>query len=206
LTAPLAPYELRERKGGIMTAPAGLFETMGRNWWVLVFFGLVAIAFGVVAIVSPFEAAAAMIWAFGIMAVAEGFASTFRLFDRREDSRSKVLLGLYAVASFVFGVLALTRPVALAGAMLLVLAAWLIVAGVFRIAFAIRVREVVTDEWMLGLSGVLIIGLGVVMVAFPLPSLLALMVWIAVAALIYGVLQMAAGLRVRRLLEAYPAY
>jgi uncharacterized membrane protein HdeD (DUF308 family) len=189
-----------------VTAPAGLFETMGRHWWVLVFFGLVAIAFGVVAIVRPFEAAAAMIWAFGIMAVAEGFASTFKLFDAQEDARSKVLLGLYAVASFVFGVLSLTRPIAVAGAMLLALSAWLIVAGVFRIAFAIRVREVVTDEWMLGLSGVLIIGLGVVIAMFPVPGVLALMVWIAVAALIYGVLQMAAGLRVRKLLEAYPAY
>jgi uncharacterized membrane protein HdeD (DUF308 family) len=183
-----------------MTEPAGFFETMGRHWWVFVFFGLVAIAFGVVAILRPFEAAAAMIWAFGIMALAEGFASTFKLFGTTVDRRSKALLGLYAVSSFVFGVLALTRPVAMAGGMLLLLAAWLILAGAFRIAFAIRMREVLTDEWMLGLSGVLVIGLGVMIAMFPVPGLLALMVWIAVGAVIYGVLQMAAGLRVRRLL------
>src|SRR5690606_521955 len=113
----------------------GLFEGMGRHWWVLVFFGLLAIAFGVVAILRPFQAAAAMIWAFGVMALAEGFASTFRIFDKRIEGRTKALLALYAVSSFVFGALALTRPVAMAGAMLFLLAAWLIVAGVFRIAF-----------------------------------------------------------------------
>src|SRR5690606_10717010 len=143
----------------------------------------------------------AMIWAFGVMALAEGFASTFRLFDKRLERSTKALLALYAVSSFVFGALALTRPVAMAGAMLLLLAAWLIVAGVFRIAFAIRLREALTDEWMLGLSGVLVIGLGVAIAMFPVAGLLAVMVWIAIGALIYGVLQMMAGLRVRKLLE-----
>jgi uncharacterized membrane protein HdeD (DUF308 family) len=184
-----------------MNASTGFFEAMGRHWWVLVFFGLIAVVFGLVAMVRPFEAAAALIWAFGIMAVAEGFASTFMLFDKREDRPSKGLLALYAMASFVFGALALTRPVAMAGAMLFLLAAWLIVAGVFRIALAIRVREVIDDEWMIALSGLLVIGLGVAIAMFPLAGLLAVMVWIAIGALIYGVLQMVAGLRVRKLLE-----
>ena len=47
------------------------------------------------------------------------------------------------------------NPLATASVLVLFLAAWLLVAGIYRIVFAIRVRKQIQGEWLLILSGVL---------------------------------------------------
>ena len=75
---------------------------------------------------------------------------------------------------------------------------WLLVAGIARIVFAIEVRKLVRGEWLLALSGVLAIALGVLFFARPDIGLAAMAVWVAVGALLYGVLQLVVALRMRR--------
>ena len=47
-------------------------------------------------------------------------------------------------------------------------------------------------------TSIVAIVLGVLLAAFPLAGLIAAMVWIGIGALVYGVLQIAAGLRLRK--------
>ncbi len=179
---------------------AGLLHRLGRNWWIFVLYGVIAVLFGLFAIARPLAAAIALAWACGVMALAETLITVFALFDRRVTV-SKGWLALYALASLVFGVLAVSNPVAVAGALLMLLAAWLVVGGIYRIVFAIRVRKEVEGEWLIALSGVLSIVLGVLFVLSPIAGLLVTALWIGVASLIYGVVQIAAGLRLRKLLK-----
>lgn len=178
----------------------GLLASVGRSWWVLVVYGVISVIFGVIAIVQPFQAGVALAWAFGIMALVEGVISVVALFSR-DAGVSRGWLALYALASIVFGVLAVLYPVATAGALLLLLAAWLVVAGIFRIVFAIRVRREIQGEWLIALSGVLAIVLGVLIAVFPIAGLLTMMIWIGVGALVYGVLQIVGGFKVRKLFK-----
>lgn len=180
---------------------AGLLRMVGRSWWVLVLYGVIGVLFGIAAFLWPAKTAVAIAWAFGVMAIAEGVLSLLALFDRYV-SVSKGWLVLYALASLVFGVLAVSNPVATAGVLLLFLAAWLLVAGIYRIVLAIRIRKAITGEWMIALSGVLAIVLAVLFVMRPAAGLVTVALWIGVAALFYGVLQIVAGLRMRKLAEA----
>lgn len=175
-----------------------LFPELARSWWVLVLYGVVAILFGLYLLMWPGAAAIGLTWAYGVVALVEGFLSLFALFDK-SVSISRGWLVLYALASILFGVLAIAQPLQMAGVMLFLLAAWLIVAGVFRIVFAIRVRKIVSNEWMLVLSGALAIALGLLFAAYPLAGVLTLVIWIGAAALVYGVLQVVAGFRLRSL-------
>ena len=177
---------------------AALFAGLGRSWWVLVLYGAIAVLFGIFAFVWPAKTAVAMAWAFGVMALAEGILSVFALF-RREVSVSRGWLALYALTSIVFGLLAVIHPVATAGILLLFVAAWLIVAGVYRIVLAIRIRKEITGEWMIALSGVLAIILGVMFVASPAAGLITVALWMGLGAIVYGVLQIIAGFRLRKL-------
>ena len=111
---------------------------------------------------------------------------------------SRGWLVLYALTSIVFGLLAIWHPLAVVGVLLLFLAAWLIVAGVYRIVFALRVRKEIQGEWMIALSGVLAIVLGLLFAAYPAAGVLTIAIWIGVAALLYGILQLVAGIRLRR--------
>lgn len=172
-------------------------SALSRSAWVLIVFGVIAVLFGLVAIAWPGRTAVALAWAFGVMALAEGVISLIALF-RKDVPVSKGWVALYAAASIAFGCLAVLNPLAVAGVLLMFLAAWLIVAGIFRIIFAIRVRKQVANEWLLGLSGALAIMLGVLLVAYPGAGLVTMALWIGVAALIYGALQIVTGWRMRR--------
>jgi len=171
---------------------------LARSWWVLLLYGLVALVFGAVAILQPLAAATALAWAIGVMAVVEGVISLVALFGGNSGV-SRGWLAVYALASLVFGVLAVINPLATASVLVLLLAVWLIVAGIHRIVFAVRVRRHIQGEWLLILSGVLAIVLGALLVANPLAGVAVTTLWIGIGSLIYGVLQVLVAFRLRRL-------
>ncbi|WP_240732342.1 HdeD family acid-resistance protein [Dyella terrae] len=173
-------------------------ESLARSWWVLMLYGVISVLFGLSALVWPGTTVIALTWAFGIMALAEGITSILALFNR--DVRiSKALLFVYAVASIIFGLLGIFHPAVVASVLLVFLGAWLVVAGIYRILLAIRIRKHIKGEWMIALSGVLAIVLGVLFVGYPAAGLLTLAIWIGAAALIYGILQIVASLQLRKL-------
>lgn len=171
---------------------------LARAWWVLVVYGLVAALFGLLAVMQPLGAAMGVAWAMGVMALVEGGASVVALFDR-DSHVSKGWLLFYAVVSLLFGLLAVLNPLAIAGILLVILAVWLVLAGVFRIVLAIRVRKYIRGEWLIALSGLLSLVLGVLFILSPLQGLVVTTLWVGVLALLYGALQIIAGWRLRRL-------
>ncbi|WP_372017024.1 HdeD family acid-resistance protein [Pseudoxanthomonas sp. 10H] len=176
---------------------AGTVEEVRRSWWVSVLFGLIGIAFGLITIAKPFQALVAMAWAFGILALADGIASLLAMFDKRVAVPKPWLL-LYAIASIAFGIIAVGNPKATAGILFVMLAFWLIVAGVFRIIFAIRVRKEIVGEWLVALSGVLAIVLGIAFLRNPAVGLFTTAIWVGAGALVYGLMQVLAGFRFRK--------
>ena len=174
-----------------------VLSAIARSWWVLLLYGLAGLVFGVLAISNPVAAAIALAWTAGIMALVEGAVSLLALFGK-DAGISRGWLALYAISSLLFGVLAVTRPASMASALVLLLAAWLVVAGIFRIVFAIRVRKVIVGEWLLVASGLLAILLGVLFAMHPLAGIVASALWIGVGALVYGAFQVFAALKLRK--------
>jgi uncharacterized membrane protein HdeD (DUF308 family) len=64
----------------------------------------------------------------------------------------------------------------------------------------VRLRQLINNEWALGLSGALSILLGVLILAMPVAGLLALLsVVIGAYAVLFGALQLALAFRLRKL-------
>ncbi len=179
--------------------PAGpLFGTLSRHWWVVLLFGLFAVAFGVLALMAPVRTAAVLAMWLGVMAIVEGVvALASAIGGSAPVSRGWAVF--YALVSLAFGVLAILNPLAMASVLLLFLAAWLVVGGIYRIVFAIRVRRHIRGEWLLVLSGLLAVALGVMFALNPLGGLMVTSLWIGAMALVYGVLQVVVAFRLRRL-------
>lgn len=173
---------------------------LARAWGVLVFYGIIAVLFGIFAIISPLGAAVSLVWALGLMALVEGIVSLVALFHRNGEV-SRGWLALYAIASVLFGIFAIINPLEVASVLLIMLAIWLILAGIFRIVLAIRIRKSIQGEWLIALSGVFSLILGLMFILSPLMGVVVTTLWIGVLAVFYGLVQILAGWRLRKLVK-----
>jgi len=78
---------------------------------------------------------------------------------------------------------------------------WAIVTGLLEIVAAIRLRDVISGEWLMGLSGVLSIVFGVLVVAQPNAGALTLVFLFGFYAILAGISQIGLGFRLRGLSE-----
>ncbi|HEY3118229.1 MAG TPA: HdeD family acid-resistance protein [Chloroflexota bacterium] len=181
-----------------MRVPVVDVDSLSRNWWAVSLRGLAGILFGIITFFAPGITLAALVLLFGAYAFADGVLAIVSAVRRRGADRWWLLLleGLVGIAA---GVLTLLWPGITALALLYLIAAWALVTGAFEIAAAIRLRKVITGEWLLALSGIFSIALGVLLVLYPGPGALAVVIWIGAYAFVFGTLLFALGLRLRGL-------
>jgi uncharacterized membrane protein HdeD (DUF308 family) len=74
---------------------------------------------------------------------------------------------------------------------------WALVMGIFKIVAAIRLRKAIEGEWLLALSGVLSVIFGALMLWNPGAGALAVIWVIASYAIVFGILLIALGLRLK---------
>jgi uncharacterized membrane protein HdeD (DUF308 family) len=181
-----------------MRVPVIDLDSLTRNWWAVALRGLAGILFGVITFVSPGISLAALVLLFGAYSFADGVLSIVSAVRRRGADRWWLLL-LQGIVGIGAGVVTLLWPGITAIALLFVVAAWALVGGALQIAAAIRLRKVITGEWLLALGGVLSIALGVLLVLFPGPGALALVIWIGAYAFVFGILLLVLGFKLRGL-------
>lgn len=111
--------------------------------------------------------------------------------------RNRGLFALRGVLAILFGILAFLWPGLTAIALVYLFAGYALVDGVLTIASSIRNREE-NDRWWLGLlEGLVSIAAAVIAVLIPQVAAVTLVFLIAIWALITGVLQIAAAIRLR---------
>lgn len=170
-----------------------------RNWWLVVLRGILAIVFGLTAFLSPGLTWLVLVLMFGVYAMIDGvFAMLSGLASSKYSPRWWVFLleGLISVAA---GVVALMRPGLAGFALILVIAAWAILTGVLEIAAAIRLRREIKNEWTLGFGGFVSIVFGALILFQPATGGLVVTLMVGAYALIFGILLVALGLRLRKL-------
>ncbi len=167
------------------------------HWWALVIRGVLAIAFGVLAVVLPLATIVALIALFAAFVLLDGFTSIGSAIANR-DWGWQLFGGLLSVA---IGVLTILWPSSAGFALIIFIAAWAMVRGVFDIAAAITLRHELSSriEWVLILSGIVSIVFGLFVAAWPSVGAVAIIAVIAGFAIFLGLMLVAAGLRQWRL-------
>jgi len=108
---------------------------------------------------------------------------------------SLIFEGILSIAA---GLIAFVVPGITALTLLVLIAVWAIVTGIMEIVAAIRLRKVITNEWMLVLAGIASLGFGVLLLLRPGAGALAVLWWIGAFAIIFGVLLMVLAFRMRQ--------
>lgn len=180
-----------------------LLHTLGRVWWLVLLRGIAAIVFGLLAWAWPGATLITLVLFWGAYALVDGAAALIAGWQAKDGGRplwQVVLIGLIGIAA---GIFTFVSPAITAIALLMLIAAWAIVTGVFQIAAAIRLRKEIQNEWLLILSGALSVVFGVLLVLNPGAGALAVLWLIGSFAILYGALLVVLSFRLRR--HAAPA-
>src|SRR5205807_8868728 len=107
---------------------------------------------------------------------------------------SLILGGLLGILA---GFVAFIMPGITALGLLVLIAAWAIVTGVTDLVAAVRLRKIITNEWLLLLAGIASVAFGILLLLAPAAGALALIWWIGTWAIVFGILLIVLAFRMR---------
>ena len=172
-------------------------HAFGRSWWLVLLRGIFAILFGVLAFVWPGLTLVALVTpAMASDAIADGGVAVYAaLAGGGPVSRWWLLFaGLLGLG---VGIVTLAWPGITALALLVCIAVWALVRGIFEIVSAIQLRRVIDHEWWLIGSGLLSVLFGLAILMAPGAGAIALVWVIGVYSIAFGCLLVGLALRLR---------
>ncbi len=174
-----------------------LAQRLSRAWWPQLLRGLIAIVFGILAVVWPRLNLPILISLFGAYVLANGLLTLLyaaRLPREYPRFGTTIFNGLASIAA---AILTFVWPVMNGVRLLIVIAAWAIATGLLEIATAIELRKILREQGLLGLAGLVSWVFGMVLLAQPNAGALAAYAWIGGFAIVFGLLFVLLGFRLR---------
>ena len=182
-----------------------MIEALKRYWWLPVMRGIAGVVFGVIAFAYPGLALTTLVLLFGAWVLIDG---VFRIIGATAGRASDPDWGFHliiGVLGIVVGVLTFRAPGITALALIIYIAAWALMIGAAEIALAIKLRREIKGEWFLILMGLASIIFAVLLLWNPGPGAVALLWLIASYAIVFGVLAIFFGFRLRSLRTLIPS-
>jgi uncharacterized membrane protein HdeD (DUF308 family) len=174
-----------------------MLEILSRYWWAFVVRGIFAILFGILAYAWPGITLATLVIFFGAYVLIDGILLVIKTIGKWAERDDRWLLLLWGLLGIGIGVITLVAPGITAVALIFYIAAWSLATGVLEIAAAIRLRKEIQGEGWMFLSGIASIVFAVLVMFFPGAGALALLWLIAAYAIIFGVMLVILGIKLR---------
>ena len=174
-----------------------LANILSRYWWMTLVRGVLWILFGLFIFARPGLSLVTLTLTFGVFALADGLASIASAVAGREEQEHWWIPLLTGIAGVLVGVITFVSPQTTALVLLFYLAAWALVTGCLQVVAAIRLRKEIEGEFWLGLSGVLSILFGLLLVSRPGAGALSVLWLIAAYAILLGAFLIGLAFRMR---------
>ena len=173
-------------------------ERLTINWEMLAVRGVCAIIFGILAWIWPGLTVFALIVLFGVYALVDGIAAIVAAI-RGVPGRSRAGLAITGVLGVLLGIAALVSPGVTSLVLLMLIAAWAVVTGVFEIVAAVSLRREISGEGWHIASGVISVLFGVALFTWPATGALTLVWLIGIFSVVFGIVSLVAAFQLRRL-------
>ena len=170
-----------------------MLDVLTQKWWAVALRGILAIVFGIVALVLPGATLVSLAVVFGAYAFVSGvFAIVAAFGSRGRDAVWYVLDGILGIA---VGLATLFFPGIAAQALVLLIGLWAILTGIFEViaGFELPIKR----DWLLVIAGIASIVFGVLVFVYPATGALAITWLIGLYALMFGGSMLAFGIRLR---------
>jgi len=171
-------------------------ENLKRYSWLFVLQGVLAIGLGLATFIVPQPTLAAFIAVFAAYAIVSGALTIGAGLSIPNGPSWALVLG--GIAGIAVGVLTFAQPDATAVAVVLLVGIYAIATGVAQVGAAFTLGGF-TNTWLLGLSGVVSVAFGVLLVMAPTDGVLAVLWLIGIYVIYFGIMSVAAGLGLHRI-------
>lgn len=175
-------------------------DIFAENWWAIALRGAFGILFGIIAFLMPGVTVLTLILLFAAYMLADGvlaMVAGVRAVRRGERSWPMFLEG---VADLIAGGIAIALPSVTVFVLVYLFGFWAIISGGFLIAAGLR--RTAPRSWLLGVDGGISVLWGALIIFWlftqPQISVLAVIWWIGIYALVFGTMLLIAALTLRR--------
>lgn len=172
-----------------------MIQQLAQHWWALALRGVAAILFGVLTFVVPGITLLYLVYLFAFYVIFEG---VFNIVSVIRAPGHHWLLLVEGLISICAGILTILWPGITALILLYLIAFWAIFTGILEISSGIRLRQHISNEWLLILMGILSIAFGVFITVFPGAGAIAIILWIGGYAVLFGVILLVFAFRLRK--------
>jgi len=181
--------------------PADLISQVGRHWgWVLAY-GILTVLAGVAVLAWPSETLLVIAVLFGVQLIISGiFRFVGALASDDLTGGTRVMLALLGVLSIIIGLWAVRHAVLTLVALIVFLGIFWVINGLIEIFTALSHRDMPDRGWSV-LMGVLSAIAGIIVLAYPGLTLVGLAVILGIWLLVFGIMEIVAAFRLRRLVD-----
>lgn len=172
-----------------------MFDVLTQKWWTVALRGILAIVFGIVALVSPGVTLVSLALVFGAYAFVDGVFTIVGAFGHR--GREVVWYVLDGILGIAVGVATFFFPGLTAQGLVFLIGLWAILTGIFEVVAGFELP--LSRDWLLALAGVLSIVFGVLVFANPITGAVAVVWLIGIYAVVFGITLLVFGFRLRGL-------
>ncbi|HZZ64444.1 MAG TPA: HdeD family acid-resistance protein [Candidatus Baltobacteraceae bacterium] len=174
-----------------------MVDALARNWWAIALRGVLAIIFGIVAVLLPAAALFALVIVFGAYSFVDGIFAVVASVRAAQAHERWLPLLLMGIAGILAGLITWFYPAITAIVLLYLIAIWAIVTGVLEIIAAVQLRRQIQGEWLWLLAGVISIIFGLFILWRPGAGALSVIWVIAVYAIAFGITLLGLAFRLR---------
>ena len=170
-----------------------------KHWKWMIFRGIISIIFGIIVVIYPFTAAAALAIFFGAYAFVDGIFAIVSLIVSRAARAHFWAFLFEGIAGIAAGIVTFFLPEITLFGLIILISIWAFVTGIFEIIAAIKLRSTVGGEFLMIISGLLSIVLGVLVFLRPLAGMVVIIYLIGIYAVMFGILFIFFGISMRKL-------
>lgn len=126
---------------GMLFAGFSNEQPAGQSRWPLLIVGVLGVVAGIIVIANPVLGGLSLVWVIAAWAIVTGILEIVSAISLRKEIDNEWWLILTGVLSIIFGVLAFANPVIAGFAIGTLFGIFAVIAGIFSIALAFRVRS-----------------------------------------------------------------
>ena len=161
-----------------------------RIWQGVALRGVLAILFGIVALIFTGQTMLVLVYVFGAFALLSGIVELVTAVRAGEAHLRWGWLAFAGIVGIAAGIVSFIWPGITALALVFLIAAWAMVSGVAEIAFALAWPDTLAHPWLAALSGALSVAFGILLARWPRSGVIALTWLVGIYAIVYGCTQL----------------